>query len=170
MYKELVSDDILWLYVIQITHSKFIDKVHNLLVIMNDLKSKYSVRIILKKLSDIGTHNVLNINQYLIIEICNIISWVTIYFNGIQIINSILQKSIWKGDKYSHDFNIYLRSGWCQHHQCWYILKNIILQNCTKGTLLNIYGSEPYIDPPLIPSERSWHVISWIKRGLNTNV
>ena len=117
-----------------------------------------------------GTHNVLNINQYFITEICNIISWVTIYFNGIQMVHSILQINIWMGDKYSNDFNIYLRSGCYQRHQCWYILKNIILNFFTKGTLLTIYSSEPYIDPPLIPSEISWHIISWITRRLNTNV
>ena len=39
LYKEIVSDDLLRLYAIQTTHRKFIDRVHNPIVIMNDLKS-----------------------------------------------------------------------------------------------------------------------------------
>ena len=48
LYKKLISDDLLWFYAIQITHRRFIDKVHELLLIINYLKGKYSVIIILK--------------------------------------------------------------------------------------------------------------------------
>ena len=72
---------------------KFIDKVQNFLVLMNDLKVKYLVRSILKNSGDIakvlifegpGTLNALNINQYCIKETWNILSWVTIKFYPLQ--------------------------------------------------------------------------------------
>ena len=57
---------------------KFIDKFQEFLVLLNDIKAKYLVRIILKKSKDIakvlrfegpGTRKALNINQYYITEI-----------------------------------------------------------------------------------------------------
>ena len=66
---------------------KFIDKFHQLLVRMNDLKKKYLVISNLKSSIDIatvirfedsGTLKAININQYCIIEVCNILSWVTL--------------------------------------------------------------------------------------------
>ena len=66
-------DEILWFYDIQVTDKKFIDKPCNLLVFMNNPKTKSGVKTILKDSSDFpkvlrlevsGTLKVLRIYQY----------------------------------------------------------------------------------------------------------
>ena len=53
LYNIIICDEILWWYDIHITHTKFLDKIRNLLVLMNLPKTEYGVRITLKDSSDV---------------------------------------------------------------------------------------------------------------------
>ena len=72
--KGSTSYEILWFYDVQITHTKFIDKICNLIVIINLPKTKYEFISIIKYKSDSykvisieipGTIKVIKIDQYL---------------------------------------------------------------------------------------------------------
>ena len=49
----LIVNDLFCLYDIQVTHTKFIYKLRNLLELLNHPKTKYIIRSILKNVSDI---------------------------------------------------------------------------------------------------------------------
>ena len=53
LYKELIGDELLWFYDIHVTHTKFLDKIRNLLVLLNIPQTEYGVRIILKDASNL---------------------------------------------------------------------------------------------------------------------
>ena len=50
---DLITYDILWWYDIHVTHTKFLDKIRNLLVLLNPPKTEYGARNILKYASDV---------------------------------------------------------------------------------------------------------------------
>ena len=52
--KGIISDELIWLYEIQYTYMKFLDKLLGTLVIMNHIKTKYLVRSILRNMIDIS--------------------------------------------------------------------------------------------------------------------
>ena len=53
LYKGLIGDDLLWWYGIHVTQTKFLDKIRNLLVLLNILNIEYGIRSILKDESDV---------------------------------------------------------------------------------------------------------------------
>ena len=53
LYKVLKRYEILLLYNIHVTHTKFLDKLCNLLVLLNTPQTESGVRIILKDVSDV---------------------------------------------------------------------------------------------------------------------
>ena len=53
LYKGLVSYEILWWYEIHVTHTNFLDKIRNLIVLMDLPKSEYGFRSILKDSIDV---------------------------------------------------------------------------------------------------------------------
>ena len=50
----IVSDELIWLYEIQYTYMKFLDKLLVPLVVLNQIKAKYLVRSILRNMIDIS--------------------------------------------------------------------------------------------------------------------
>ena len=56
-----MNDDNLWFHGVQITHTKFLDKLRNLLVIIRYPKTKYGIIDILKYTSDLS--NVISIES-----------------------------------------------------------------------------------------------------------
>ena len=54
LYKGIIGEDILGLYEIHVTHKKFLDKLLNLLVIMNNLNMKFIIINTLKYASDVA--------------------------------------------------------------------------------------------------------------------
>ena len=68
-----ISDEILWFYDVEITHTQLLDKLRNLLVVINYTDTKYIIMCILKDTSDLSnfisienpeTLRVLSIYQY----------------------------------------------------------------------------------------------------------
>ena len=53
LYKWLIGDEHLWWYDIHVTHMKFLDKLHDLLVLMDLQETESGVRIILKYVGDV---------------------------------------------------------------------------------------------------------------------
>ena len=87
LYKRLMGYDILLWYDIHVTHSKFLDKLCNLLVLLIIPQTESGVRSILKDARDAtyvirlegpGTLKALSIYQYCCTIICNVLPW--IYF------------------------------------------------------------------------------------------
>ena len=96
--KRLVGDEILSLYDIQVTHTKFLNKLFNLLIFMNLPKMKSWLINILKYMRNairvcdikvLSTLKAISIYQYFSTEICNVLPWINIYFDTIQMINSL---------------------------------------------------------------------------------
>ena len=154
--KGLISDELLWSYDIQVTHTKFIDKLWNILVLLNLPKTKSGIRSILKDASDIakvlrikgpGTLMELRIYQDYRKEICNILPSISLQLDNIQIVQSLLQRIFGIMNNGSHCDYTDLRYGRCQRHQYQYLLKKIIVQSLSLVTLLIMSGSEPNIDP-----------------------
>ena len=52
-HKGLIGDEILWLCEVHVTHTRFLYKIHNLLMIMNRPKTEYEIISIFKDMSDI---------------------------------------------------------------------------------------------------------------------
>ena len=84
--KGIISDELLWLYEIKFTYMKFIDKLLGLLVLLNNIKSKYVVRSILRntiykaniiRFKVSVTLKAFRINKYCSTSICNILSQIT---------------------------------------------------------------------------------------------
>ena len=102
--KKLIVNDILYLHKIIITHMEYLNKIHNLLVFLNVLYKKPRIRDYIKYASDIaevlgikghGTLKAIIIEQNCITAICNVLSWITIYLDIIQIFKSLIQSTIW---------------------------------------------------------------------------
>ena len=102
---------------------------------MNIPKTKYEIMSILKDASDVPevlrlegpcTLKANRINKYYSTEIYNIISWITIEFERIQIGIIIFQIIVLIIHKGIHGVNIYPSTGCCHQHQCQYPLKKII--------------------------------------------
>ena len=103
-YKGLIFNELLWLYVDQVTHTTFLNEIYNLLVLLNRPKIKLGIRsnfmdasCIYKMLRLKGTSTLkaLSIDQYCITSICNILPWVSLELETLQIINSLLHIYLW---------------------------------------------------------------------------
>ena len=125
---------LLW-YDIHVTHTKFLDKLRNLLVILNIPQTESGFRNIIKDMSDLpkvlrleGPHTLkaLSIYQDFCIEICNFLPWINFEFETIYVSKSLFQSIIIIGETCSHGVDKYLRSGFSQRHQCQYLLKKMI--------------------------------------------
>ena len=123
----IIGNELRWLYDIQVTHTTFIDKLYNLLVILNLTKNKYLIIIILKDASDITkflrlqvprTLKDISIYQGCSTTICNVLT--SIYFQSetIKTVQSLLQNILGIVNKGICGNNIDLGSGCCQQHQC----------------------------------------------------
>ena len=76
-----IGNDIIRFHDVLVTHTKFLNKLHNLLVLLSHPEMESRIRSILKYASDIpkaigikvsGTLNILSIYQYCISSICDI--------------------------------------------------------------------------------------------------
>ena len=85
LYKGLISYDILLWYDICVTHTKFLDKIRNLLVLLNIPKTEYGVKFVLRDASEVpyaimtkgpGTIKALRIYQDCCTDICNVLPWI----------------------------------------------------------------------------------------------
>ena len=83
----------------------------------------------LLRLKGSGTLKALRTHQYCRTEILNIIPHMNIEFENIQVVKSILQSITGIRNNGNDGGNIYLRSSWCQRHQCYYLIKKRILQS-----------------------------------------
>ena len=109
--KDIISNDLLWFYEIKFTYMKCLDKLLDLLVLLNNIKEKYVVisvhintidkaRMFRFKLS--VTIKAFSINLYCSTSICNILSQITLEFKNI-LISKILSQIITQiREKLSH--------------------------------------------------------------------
>ena len=94
------GDEILWFYDTQIKHTGILNKIHNLLVVMNPQNTKYEIAIILKYVIDVskligikgpGNIMLLSVYQDFSTSIWNNIPSIFIQFETIQVVKSLLQ-------------------------------------------------------------------------------
>ena len=125
---------ILYFFIISSSHNtkRFLNKLHNLFMFLNCPYMGYIIIIVFRDMSD--TAEVLRINvsgtlkspsvyQYCITEIYNILPRTNLYFETLQVVQSLLRSTIVIGNNGSHGGNINLRSGCCHRHQYQYLLK-----------------------------------------------
>ena len=114
---------------------KFINKPHNLLVLMNKPKMKYGIRSILKYVSDApkalrleghGALREISINQDFRASICYSTLLIALELETLQMIKSLIQSISLIKEKGIHGVNINLKSSCCQRNQCQYLPKKSI--------------------------------------------
>ena len=136
-YKGLIGDELFLWYNIPVIHTKFIDRICNLLVLLNSPKTESEVRSILKDKFDVLfvlmiecpiTLKDISIYQDCSSENWNVLTWITIEFEVLHVVKSLPQSIILIGEKCGHVGDKYIRSGCCQWHQFKYVLNNSIWQ------------------------------------------
>ena len=120
--KRLIVDDIIWLYDIHVTHIKFLDKLCNLVILLNLPKTESRVRIILTFASDVpqvirlegpGTLKAISIYQYFSTAICYILPWINFDLETLHVGKCLLQSITIIREEFIHGDNKDLRYGCC---------------------------------------------------------
>ena len=136
-YKGLVGNNLICKYDKFITLTNVLDKLRNLLLLLNLPETKSRIIIIPKYVSHINevlgikgyrTIKALRINKDWITSIFNILPYFVIYFETLQIVNSLIQIIVWVGEKSPHGGDIDLGYGSCQWHHYQLLLKKTICQ------------------------------------------
>ena len=114
---------------------KFLDKIRNLLVILNLLKMESGVRSILNdagyvsyvlRLEGPVPIKALSIYQECCTSICNVLPWIKFQFDTLHVSESLFQRIIIIGEKCGHVGDKDLRFCCCQRQQCQSLLMNSI--------------------------------------------
>ena len=167
--KGLICNELFILHNILVPYNKVLNKLRNLLNIMNRTENKSGIRNILKGESDesniirpklSGTLKALSIYQYFIAVIFNMILWMNITFGNIYVVQSLLKSTTGFVKNSGWGVNIDLRSGFYYHHKFQHFLKKRILKKCSSGTPLIMSGSGPLVYMPTNHDWGSWNRFS----------
>ena len=130
-----IGNDILRLHGILATYNKFLNKPRNFLLIMSFPEMESRIISIFKDVSDVskllglkgsGTIKALRIYQYFSTSIFDILPWLSLEFDTLQMVKIIFQNITGNINNGNHGGNIDRRSSCCQRHQYQYLLNKII--------------------------------------------
>ena len=124
--KGTIGNDIIRSHDIFVTHTKFLDKIHNLLVFLSLPEMESRIRSILKYVNctskvlgikGSSTLKAFSIYQDCITVICDILPRMILEFEFLHVVQSLHQVSIRIVKSGSHGGYIDIGSGFCQGHQ-----------------------------------------------------
>ena len=136
--KGTVGNYLIRLHEICVTHTKFLNKLHKLLVLLSLPYMEYIIRSILKDVNDIakvigpkgsGTLDELRFYQDFITAICDILPRKILEFDTLCVVQIFHQRSIIIGKNGNHCGDIDLGSGCFWRHQFQELLNNIRWQS-----------------------------------------